>query len=171
MKFLAAAATLALATVASAQIQITDPTKGSVWKVETPNYIGWTGTCASMGAAAKAVDVEVVNGPADAVKYVVTIGTLDCSTTSNTSVKLSVPKETSSGPFESGLYSLRIKTIPEQYSPQFTINNPAAPPPSTTGPATTTTSAPPKPTDNAANILAAGSALAMAGVAAFQFLL
>ncbi|KAK3831834.1 MAG: hypothetical protein JOS17DRAFT_133190 [Linnemannia elongata] len=168
MKFIAAA--LALAAVASAQIQLSDPTEGTIWKVGVPQYVRWTGNCAAMGAAGKAVSVEIINGPSGNVKFVADLGTIDCTSTTNTSTSLTVPAKTNNGPFESGTYALRVNTNPIQYTTNFIINNPDAPPPSTpsstTPPATTPSTKP-----SSANTLMAGSALAMAALAVVQLVL
>ncbi|KAF9150269.1 hypothetical protein BG015_007923 [Linnemannia schmuckeri] len=134
MKFIAVA--LALAAVASAQIQLSDPTEGTVWKVGVPQYVRWTGNCAAMGAAGKAVKVEIVNGPSGNVKFVADLGTIDCTSATNTSTTLTVPTKTNNGPFESGTYALRVNADPIQYTTNFIINNPEAP--STAPPAVTT---------------------------------
>ncbi|KAG0062702.1 hypothetical protein BGZ89_010456 [Linnemannia elongata] len=167
MKFIAAA--LALAAVASAQIQLSDPTEGTVWKVGVPQYVRWTGNCAAMGAAGKTVSVEVVNGPAGNVKFVATIGNIDCSST-NTSTMLTVPPKTNNGDFETGTYALRVNTVPNpQFSTNFRIENPSAPSPS--APAATTGAPQPTTKPSAANTLMAGSALAMAALAVVQLVL
>ncbi|KAF8936501.1 hypothetical protein BGZ47_009467 [Haplosporangium gracile] len=169
MKFIAVA--LALTAVASAQIQLSDPTQGTVWKVGVPQYVRWTGTCASMGAAGKAVTVEIINGPADNVKFIADLGTIDCTSTTNTSTMLTVPTKTNNGPFESGTYALRVNTNPIQYTTNFQINNPDTPAPSTAPSGTTAPTTQPTTKPSSANTLVAGSALAMAALAIAQLVL
>ncbi|KAG9062629.1 hypothetical protein KI688_004931 [Linnemannia hyalina] len=169
MKFIAAA--LTLAAVASAQIQLSDPTEGTVWKVGVAQYVRWTGNCAAMGAAGKAVTVEVVNGPAGNVKFIANIGTIDCTSTTNTSTSLTVPPQTNNGPFVSGTYALRVNADPIQYTTNFIINNPDAPAASAGPSATTPSTTEPTTKPSSANTLMAGSALAMAALAAVQLVL
>ncbi|KAF9920563.1 hypothetical protein FBU30_009581 [Linnemannia zychae] len=169
MKFVAVA--LALAAVASAQIQINDPTQGTVWKVGAPSYVRWSGNCASMGASGKNVTVDVVKGDANSLQYVTSIGTIDCTSATETSTMLTVPNQINGDPFVSGTYSLRVNAVPVQYSTTFTINNPTTPttPPTTSAPST------PSPSSNkpgsGANTLVAGSAIAVAAVAVLQLVL
>ncbi|KAF9539408.1 hypothetical protein EC957_005436 [Mortierella hygrophila] len=169
MKFIAAA--LTLAAVASAQIQLSDPTEGTVWKVGVAQYVRWTGNCAAMGAAGKAVTVEVINGPAGNVKFIANIGTIDCTSTTNTSTSLTVPPQTNNGPFESGTYALRVNADPIQYTTNFIINNPDAPAASAGATATTPSTTEPTTKPSSANALMAGSALAMAALAVVQLVL
>ncbi|KAF9357783.1 hypothetical protein BGX26_003091 [Mortierella sp. AD094] len=125
MKFtttiLAATATLA-AFVNADMLQINNPTAGTVWTAGVSNFVGWTGNCASMGATAKNVTVILNTGPSEAVRYVATLGTLDCSgssTRTDLTVPLSIP---------SGTYSIVVRTDPElSYTNMFTINNPSSP--------------------------------------------
>ena len=169
MKF---AATLAIAStvaaLASAQtIQINNPTVGSTWTVgAASNYLGWTGNCAGMGNSSKTVDVELVQGPENMVRFVAKLAAIDCSG-SNTRADIPVPATVTSGE-----YSIRVKTTPqESYSNRFSIVNGAAPAPSASGPAPSTSpSTAPK---SAASSLAISSFLGLAGVAvaALQFAL
>ncbi|KAG0287395.1 hypothetical protein BGZ96_008672 [Linnemannia gamsii] len=171
MKFSVAAAILAVASVASAQVQLTDPTEGVTWTAGVAQYIRWTGNCASMGADGKAVKIDIVNGPADNVKFVVDLGVIDCTSPSNISTTLMCPTKNNNGPIASGSYALRVNTIPPQYTTYFTINNPDAP----SSPATPSSSSPPttQPSNkpSSANTLAAGSALAVAALAIAQLVL
>lgn len=123
-----------------------------------------------MGAAGKAVRVEIVNGPSGNVKFVADIGTIDCTSTTNTSTSLTVPPKTNNGPFESGTYALRVNADPIQYTTNFIINNPEAPSAPTT-PSSTTPPATQPSQPSSANTLMAGSALAMAALAAIQLAL
>lgn len=124
-----------LATFATADmLKINNPTDGTVWTTDVPNFVGWEGNCASMGNDSKTVKVDLVNGPSSAVRYVATLGTLDCSG-SNTRADMSVP-----GTVASGQYAIVVRTSPEQsYTNSFQINNPSSPAP----PAAPTTAAPP----------------------------
>ncbi|KAF9120410.1 hypothetical protein BGW39_011394 [Mortierella sp. 14UC] len=172
MKYTAIAA-LALAAVASAQqIQINDPTPSTVWKAGQLGYIRWTGTCADLGAAGKAVKVDIINGPFDSVHFVVELGTIDCTNAQNNSAQLPVPKEVQGAPLETGKYALRINLPVQQYSPNFTISNGDATPSAPSGNPTAPTSNPTPNQPSAANTLIAGSAMALAGAAAvaLQFL-
>jgi len=124
-----------LATFATADmLKINNPTDGTVWTTDVPNFVGWEGNCASMGNDSNAVKVDLVNGPSTAVRYVATLGTLDCSG-SNTRADMSVP-----GSVVSGQYAIVVRTSPEQsYTNSFQINNPSSPAP----PAAPTPAAPP----------------------------
>ncbi|KAG0003741.1 hypothetical protein BGZ80_000846 [Entomortierella chlamydospora] len=145
MKFtttlLAATATLA-AFVNADMLQINNPTAGTVWTAGVSNFVGWSGNCASMGAAAKNVTVILNTGPSEAVRYVATLGTLDCSGT-NTRTDLTVPLT-----IPSGTYSIVVRTDPElSYTNMFTIKNPSIPDtasvtPSASASGTSETSAP-----------------------------
>ena len=95
------------------------------------NFVGWTGNCASMGAQAKNVTVILNTGPSEAVRYVATLGTLDCSG-SSTRTDLTVPLTVNSG-----TYSIVVRSQPElSYTNMFTINNPSSPAPEPTTPVT-----------------------------------
>ncbi|KAK5816906.1 hypothetical protein F5H01DRAFT_379163 [Linnemannia elongata] len=125
MKFsttLLVAATTLAAYVNADMLQINNPTAGTVWTAGVSNFVGWTGNCASMGAAAKNVTVILNTGPSEAVRYVATLGTLDCSG-SSTRTDLTVPLTVSSG-----TYSIVVRTDPQlSYTNMFTINNPSSP--------------------------------------------
>ncbi|KAG0338414.1 hypothetical protein BG005_003769 [Podila minutissima] len=123
----------------------------------------WSGNCASMGANAGNVSVQIVNGPASSVQFKGEIGKLDCSgSLTNTIVTIGTD-------IESGEYSIRVLTLPEpSYSPAFDVVNAALPgtPTATTGapkPATTTG------TGSGASKVVAGS-MALAGVVAAMLL-
>ncbi|KAF9177066.1 hypothetical protein BGZ51_002277 [Haplosporangium sp. Z 767] len=142
MKFISAivvSAAALVATVSADMLQINNPTEGTVWKTDVPNFVGWTGNCASMGNDSKAVKVDLVNGPSNAVRYVATLGTLDCSG-SNTRADMTVPSTVASG-----RYSIVVRTSPQQsYTNSFEINNPSQPaaPDSSSGPSTQPSSEP-----------------------------
>ncbi|KAG0030670.1 hypothetical protein BGZ81_002348 [Podila clonocystis] len=125
-------------------IQVNNPTVGTVWTAGVSNFVGWTGNCASMGPAATNVTVILNTGPSEAVRYVATLGILDCSASStrtDLTVPLSVP---------SGTYSIVVRTAPElSYTNMFTINNPSMPAPeggNSGGSGTGTGAAPPATT-------------------------
>ncbi|KAG0025713.1 hypothetical protein BGZ81_006964 [Podila clonocystis] len=128
MKFIATLAVAASSVVALASadmLQIHNPTVGTVWKVDTPSYLGWSGNCASMGAAGKAVVVDLMTGPAESLRFVVNVGTIDC-TGSTSRADITVPKD-----IQTGKYSLVIRTSPDvSYTNQFDIVGAAAPTPS-----------------------------------------
>ncbi|KAG0365961.1 hypothetical protein BGX24_003891 [Mortierella sp. AD032] len=134
MKFsttLLVAATTLAAYVNADMLQINNPTAGTVWTAGVSNFVGWTGNCASMGEAAKNVTVILNTGPSDAVRYVATLGTLDCSG-SSTRTDLTVPLTVTSG-----TYSIVVRTDPQlSYTNMFTINNPAEAPATPTSPTT-----------------------------------
>ncbi|KAF9937525.1 hypothetical protein BGZ67_001202 [Mortierella alpina] len=125
MKFttsLLVAATALAASVSADMIQINNPTAGTVWTAGVANFVGWTGNCASMGEGAKNVTVILNTGPSEAVRYVATLGTLDCSS-SSTRTDLTVPLSVASG-----TYSIVVRTDPQlSYTNMFTINNPQSP--------------------------------------------
>ncbi|GJJ71150.1 hypothetical protein EMPS_03500 [Entomortierella parvispora] len=116
---------VALASFATADmLKINNPTDGTVWTTGVFNFVGWEGNCASMGNDAKTVKVDLVNGPSTAVRYVATLGTLDCSG-SNTRADMTVPSSVASGQ-----YAIVVRTSPEQsYTNSFQINNPSSPAP------------------------------------------
>ncbi|KAG0080423.1 hypothetical protein BGZ93_000227 [Podila epicladia] len=169
MKFTIAVVASAVLAVASADmLQINNPTNGTTWTTGVPNFVGWTGNCASMGNDSKTVKVDLVNGPANAVRYVATLGALDCSGT-NTRADMTVP-----GTVVSGEYSIVVRTSPQQsYTNSFKINNPAAPEPAPASPSGGQP-APSSPTTahSAASHAASGAMFVLVGLAAtaFQFL-
>ncbi|KAF8982021.1 hypothetical protein BGZ46_001922 [Entomortierella lignicola] len=125
MKFITAitlSAAALVATVSADMLQLNNPTDGTIWKTGIPNFVGWSGNCASMGIDSKAVKVDLVNGPATAVRYVATLGTLDCSGT-NTRADMIVPSTVTSGQ-----YAIVVRTSPQQsYTNSFQIDNPSQP--------------------------------------------
>ncbi|KAF9410143.1 hypothetical protein BGZ94_001746 [Podila epigama] len=172
MKFTIAVVASSILAVASADmLQINNPTNGTTWTTGVPNFVGWTGNCASMGNDSKAVKVDLVNGPANAVRYVATLGTLDCSG-SNARADMTVP-----GTVVSGEYSIVVRTAPQQsYTNSFRINNPAAPEPQSPEGTTLAQSPPsqaqgPRSGASSAYLSSAVTMLAMAaGLATFQLL-
>ncbi|KAF8926505.1 hypothetical protein EDD21DRAFT_410984 [Dissophora ornata] len=171
MKFLAAIAVAASSLVALAtadMLQINNPTAGSTWTTGRSEFVGWSGNCALMGEAGKNVTVDLINGPSTAVRYVATLGQLDCSG-KNTTAYFTVPNT-----IASGQYSIIVRTQPtgqESYTNIFQIANPSSQPaassaaPSaattTTGNAAASTSKP-----SGANSLGANVIMAFAGAAA-----
>ncbi|KAF9906611.1 hypothetical protein BX616_000669, partial [Lobosporangium transversale] len=94
----------------------------TVWTAGVPNFVSWSGNCASMGGAAKNVTVILNTGPSEAVRYVATLGSLDCSGTI-TRTDLTVPLD-----IPSGSYSIVVRTDPQlSYTNIFKINNPSSP--------------------------------------------
>ncbi|OAQ27512.1 hypothetical protein K457DRAFT_127366 [Linnemannia elongata AG-77] len=83
-----------------------------------------------MGTAGQAVTIDLVNGPSIAVRFVASLGTLNCSG-SITTLTLTVPSNVAPGE-----YSLRIDTTPTIYSSIFQIDGPQT---STITPRATTT--------------------------------
>ncbi|KAF8923836.1 hypothetical protein EDD21DRAFT_380016 [Dissophora ornata] len=171
MKFLAVAiAAASVAAVANAQaIQINNPTDGTVWTAGSSGYISWTSNCAAMGNSSRAVDIQLIDGPSTAVRFVADLGNLDCSG-NTTSLTITVPTTVATGS-----YSLRVLTLPtNSYSTTFQINNAAIASSSAVATATTTTAAPAATTKaSAGNSLVAGSLATLAGcaVAALQLVL
>ncbi|KAF9921863.1 hypothetical protein FBU30_008083 [Linnemannia zychae] len=167
MKFITSLAVVALAAVVSAQnIAINDPNLGGQWKAGANNYLRWSGTCKALGPAAKNVTVSLMTGPADRIRFVAELGTIDCSDEANVSTQKMIPADQ-----EPGKYSLQINTNPISYSNIFDIVNPNAAP-STPAPApqpATQTPAPAADKHNSASSLAAGSMVAAAGIAAAAF--
>ncbi|KAF9584460.1 hypothetical protein BGW38_006381 [Lunasporangiospora selenospora] len=124
MKFLSSCvlSSVLLAAVSADMLQINNPTDGTDWKTGLSNFVGWTGNCASMGNDSKSVKVDLVNGPPTAVRYVATLGTLDCSG-SNTRADMIVPSTVASGQ-----YAIVVRTSPQQsYTNTFQIVNPSQP--------------------------------------------
>ncbi|KAF9170857.1 hypothetical protein BGX21_003145 [Mortierella sp. AD011] len=177
MKFITAItlSTAALVATASADmLQINNPTNGTEWTTNVPGFVGWNGNCASMGKSAKIVKVDLVDGPSTAVRYVATLGTLDCSGT-NTRADMTVPDTV-----PSGQYAIVVRTSPAQsYTSSFRINNPSLPDDtsSATAPAATpgqTQSAGSTPTGSSAKAsqastqssIGSGAMFAIAGVVA-----
>ncbi|KAG0286736.1 hypothetical protein BGZ96_009203 [Linnemannia gamsii] len=173
MKFITSVAVAATAiAVASAQtIAINDPNVGSVWTAGADNYLRWSGSCKTLGPAAKTVTVSLMRGPADKISFVAKLGTIDCSSETATSSKVNILATQTPGN-----YSLEFGTNPVSYSPIFSIANPTAETPATPPPANKPETATPDQSQKGANgagTLAAGSMVAAAGVvvAALQFIL
>lgn len=171
MKFIATVAvvTSSLAALATADmLQINNPTAGSVWGAGKSEFVGWTGNCASMGVSATNVTVDIVEGPSTAVRFVATLGHLDCSA-ANTRTDFVVPSSIRSGP-----YALIVRTTPQaSYTNSFQINSgDVAPPTTTAGSGSGTGTATPPTTSetkSSASSLAANGFLALAGAAAVAF--
>ncbi|GJJ75288.1 hypothetical protein EMPS_07646 [Entomortierella parvispora] len=159
MKFAAVALVAsAVAAVASADmLQIYNPTAGTQWTIGESVFIGWSGNCASMGAAGKNVTVDFNQGPADAVRFAGNLGLLDCS---GASVRQDFTVPSTLTP---GAYSIVVRTSPQpSYTNEFTILGAGGVAPST--PPTAASSAPaPTSTHNAAGSLTANIVLAAAG--------
>lgn len=121
--------------------------------------MGWTGNCASMANDSRAVKIELVNGPATAVRYVADVGVLDCSG-SSTRADATVPDTV-----PSGKYSIRVLTVPNpSYSPAFEVRNAKAEPSPTRVESPTPTPGNPK---GAGSLLtASGSLTVLLGCAA-----
>lgn len=106
------------------------PTVGTVWHGGGQDFISWIGNCADMGTAGQAVNIDLVNGPSIAVRFVASLGNLNCSGRITTWT-LTVPSNVAPGE-----YSLRIDTTPTIYSSIFQIDGPQT---STITPRVTTT--------------------------------
>ncbi|KAK5814960.1 hypothetical protein F5H01DRAFT_321899 [Linnemannia elongata] len=131
MKLTTLVVTLAFTVVSNAQSQvISHPTVGTVWHGGGQDFISWIGNCADMGTAGQAVNIDLVYGPSIAVRFVASLGTLNCSGRITTWT-LTVPSNVAPGE-----YSLRIDTTPTIYSSIFQIDSPQT---STITPRATTT--------------------------------
>ncbi|CAO3572661.1 unnamed protein product [Mortierella alpina] len=105
-----------------------------------------------MGNASRAVKIELVEGPATAVRYVADVGVLDCSG-SMTRADATVPDTV-----KTGKYSIRVLTTPENsYSPAFQVNNAKSQPSTTAAP----TASPTTPAGSAGHHLATSGSLAV----------
>ncbi|KAF9275706.1 hypothetical protein BGZ68_010580 [Mortierella alpina] len=114
------AALASLMAVAQADmLSISNPTKGTTWKVADTVFLQWKGNCASMGAAAaKSVDVNLMSGPDTALRFVAKLASIDCSG-SETRKEFVIPADVV---VESGNYSLQVQTEPQlSYSNIFSI--------------------------------------------------
>ncbi|KAG0303343.1 hypothetical protein BGZ98_006780 [Dissophora globulifera] len=174
MKFIATLAVVAssmAALVSADMLQISNPTMGSVWTTGQAEFVGWSGNCASMGAAGKNVTVDLLTGPSSAVRYVATLGTLDC-TGSNARADFTV-----SNSIAAGTYSIIVRTQPtgqESYTNQFQINNPSSAPSTPVAPVAPVSD--PAPSTNSpttkssgASSLGANAVMAFAGAAAVAY--
>ncbi|KAF9564458.1 hypothetical protein EC968_004510 [Mortierella alpina] len=126
MKFVSSclvAASSLVALVSADMLQINNPTTGSTWTTGVPSFVGWTGNCNALGSTlGKNVTIDLVNGPANAVRYVATLGGLDCTGT-NTRSDVTVPNTVAPG-----MYSIIVRTGDQaSYSNAFQINNPTQP--------------------------------------------
>jgi hypothetical protein len=123
MKFLATVtvAICSLAAMASANgLQVNNPTQGTVWTAGESVFVAWGRDCKGMGKAGRKVPVDLVTGPAHAVRYVATLGNLNCSGSSKRA-DFTVPDN-----LETGTYAVIIRTLPNpSYSNTFQINNPS----------------------------------------------
>ncbi|KAG0026498.1 hypothetical protein BGZ82_009443 [Podila clonocystis] len=163
MKFFAATVALALAATATAQkIAISNPTAGTRWEVGKPQRLIWSGNCASMGANAANVSVQIVNGPSGAVQFRGDVGKLDCSGGLTSIDNIVIPADV-----EAGEYSIRVLTQPDpSYSPPFTVVNTAKP----ATPSTSATTDAPKPTTGSGASKVVAGSMALAGVVAAMLL-
>ncbi|KAG9327763.1 hypothetical protein KVV02_000209 [Mortierella alpina] len=168
MKFVSSiliAASSLVALASADMLQINNPTTGSTWTTGIPSFVGWSGNCNSLGGTiGKNVTIDLVNGPANAVRYVATLGGLDCTGT-NTRSDVTVPNTVAPG-----MYSIIVRTGDmASYSNVFQINNPSQPS-APTNPAGPTSPAPSngdgKPAGSGAGSLGANAMLAVAGAAA-----
>lgn len=119
-KTLAVATLASLVTFAQADgLEISNPTEGTTWKVGETVFLQWKGNCASMdGPAAKNVEVNLMLGPASALRFVAKLATIDCSG-SNTRKEFTIPTDIV---HESGDYALQVLTkAAPSYSNFFTI--------------------------------------------------
>ncbi|KAF9290441.1 hypothetical protein BGZ68_007069 [Mortierella alpina] len=165
------AASSLVALVSADMLQINNPTTGSTWTTGVPSFVGWTGNCNALGSTiGKNVTIDLVNGPANAVRYVATLGGLDCTGT-NTRSDVTVPNTVAPG-----MYSIIVRTGDQaSYSNVFQINNPSQPsaPTEPAGPGSPAPSGGNKPAGSGAGSLGNNAMFALAGaaaVAAYQLL-
>ncbi|KAG0043951.1 hypothetical protein BGZ83_010817 [Gryganskiella cystojenkinii] len=120
---LLAAATLLSSVAQADMLMISNPTRGTTWKVGETVFLQWKGNCASMGnQAAKSVDVNLMTGPENTLRFVAKLASIDCSGT-NTRKEFVIPADVVA---QSGNYSLQAQTGPQlSYSPIFTIETAA----------------------------------------------
>lgn len=116
---LLATATLLSSFAQADMLLISNPTRGTTWKVGETVFLQWKGTCASMSnPAAKSVDVNLMTGPENTLRFVAKLASIDCSGT-NTRKEFIIPANVVA---QSGNYSLQVQTGPQlSYSPIFTI--------------------------------------------------
>ena len=110
MKFLATivVAVSSLVAMASADmLQINNPTQGTVWTTDEWVFLGWSGNCKKMGNSGRNVTVDIVTGPPNALRYVATLGHINCR---GNSVKQNFIVPTN---IESGMYALIVRTTPQ----------------------------------------------------------
>ncbi|KAI1298110.1 hypothetical protein EDD11_006882 [Mortierella claussenii] len=169
MKFITSLVVVAssLAAMATADmLQISNPTQGTTWTVGKAERLEWGGNCAVMGAAGQNVTVDFVTGPSTAVRYVATLGQINCSGSTNRA-DLKVPDLTA------GDYALIINTAPDKsYTNSFKVLNPSSAPPPAASPVTTTgaTASPTStPGKSAAGSLSSNAMWAVAGAAAVAY--
>ncbi|KAK3821140.1 MAG: hypothetical protein J3Q66DRAFT_386055 [Benniella sp.] len=113
MKFLAVVAVAASSLVAIASacvnpLQIKSPAPASVWTAGKKITVSWSGDCKDMDEAGRNVTVDLVTGPASAVRFVTTLGQIDCAGSKN-STSFNLPRSIDSG-YE---YALIVRTVPE----------------------------------------------------------
>ncbi|GJJ72707.1 hypothetical protein EMPS_05065 [Entomortierella parvispora] len=109
---------ISFAQADSDMLLISNPTLGTTWKVGDEVFLQWKGNCASMGPAAKSVDVNLMTGPDTALRFVAKLASIDCSGT-NTRKSFVIP---ASDIPQSGKYSLQVLTSPRtSYSNIFTM--------------------------------------------------
>ncbi|KAG0365156.1 hypothetical protein BGZ54_006815 [Gamsiella multidivaricata] len=119
--FAALASVMAIAQ--ADMLLISNPTKGTTWKVGETVFLQWKGSCASMGnPGAKSVDVNLMSGPDTALRFVAKLASIDCSGT-ETRKEFMIPADVVA---QSGNYSLQVQTEPQlSYSNSFTIETAA----------------------------------------------
>ncbi|KAK3821136.1 MAG: hypothetical protein J3Q66DRAFT_386053 [Benniella sp.] len=119
MKFLAVGAVAASSLVAMASadlLQMHSPYPGTVWTAGENMTVSWFGNCKKMGKVGRKVPVDLVTGPASAVRYVATLGHINCAGT-NINAKFVIPVDIDNGP-----YALIVRTTPQpSYTDTFQI--------------------------------------------------
>ncbi|KAG0263056.1 hypothetical protein BG011_009349 [Mortierella polycephala] len=112
-----------LTVVQADMLSISNPTKGTTWKVGESVFLQWNGNCASMGSpAAQSVDVNLMSGPSTALRFVAKMASIDCSG-SESRKEFTIPSEVVTQP---GDYSLQVQTEPQlSYSNIFAIGTAA----------------------------------------------
>ncbi|KAF9976983.1 hypothetical protein BGZ73_007388 [Actinomortierella ambigua] len=129
MMFIKSIATLvtmaSLACLAQADmLRISNPTQGTTWKAGETVFLQWAGNCASMGHQSKEVDINLMTGDPQALRFVAKLASIDCSGT-DTRKEFIMPADVVTA---SGKYSLSVQTVPElSYSNVFTIETARGP--------------------------------------------
>ncbi|KAG0260603.1 hypothetical protein DFQ27_003451 [Actinomortierella ambigua] len=114
---LATLASLACLTQAD-MLRISNPTQGTTWKTGETVFLQWAGNCASMGRQSKEVDINLMTGDPQALRFVAKLASIDCAGT-DTRKEFIMPANVVTA---SGQYSLSVQTVPElSYSNVFTI--------------------------------------------------
>ncbi|KAF9175173.1 hypothetical protein BGX21_007708 [Mortierella sp. AD011] len=114
------ATTLAIAHAAASEsgtLAISNPTAGTTWKVGETVFLQWSGEC-SETSNKKNVDVNLMTGDSNALRFVARLASVDCSSSKNIRKEFKIPSQAVA---QTGTYSLVVQTTPPSYSNVFTI--------------------------------------------------